>query len=632
MSTEVFMRGFFTFILSAVLAYVVYSRSSEETAWERESKGLRYAPYIAPELLPIFLAVVAIMSMFHFDSPTTLRLLFSLCFGVFLHIAIYYLILLLLLPLLRRFISARACALLWLLPNFLYFTQQAAMELERPRWILTLPDGAAPILLAVWLTGFALVLGWYLISHLLFRHRILRDARDVMSLQTRNLWIDEQHTAGFKKANYKLVVSPAVNTPLSIGLFRWSTRVVLPERNYTEEELKLIFRHEIIHISRDDSGTKFFMVFCTAMCWFNPLMWIAMRRSADDLELSCDETVLARKGEFDRRRYADLLLRTAGDDRGFTTSLSASARAMRYRLKNVMSPRKRFAGGITVGLIFFVLMMSCGYVSLAYDSGSGQEFLFQNRDSSAYRLENVSFRKPEGWSSYTCSDPEALDRYLRGLTFSQITGNYSFPTEEYGLSMMYQDLEGGLIISTLTDHTLIVTKTAQNRLTNNYYCTDSIDWAYLESLLERIPESPLPHPPNLMLHFDGLEPDDPLYAQGQIIWRKVGDEYISNIRNDTFEEMGVGGIYGYEATEVRLEFTHPLRDGYQVEVYAEGGDGDYMYSVHSTELDEEYVLPLAPYSAEYRITAQPYDTFDDEEYSMEYRFEVILPEDQLPSA
>ena len=81
MSTEVFMRGFFTFILSAVLAYVVYSRSSEETAWERESKGLRYTPYIAPELLPIFLAVVAIMSMFHFDSPTTLRLLFSLCFS-----------------------------------------------------------------------------------------------------------------------------------------------------------------------------------------------------------------------------------------------------------------------------------------------------------------------------------------------------------------------------------------------------------------------------------------------------------------------------------------------------------------------------------------------------------------------
>ena len=33
------------------------------------------------------------------------------------------------------------------------------------------------------------------------------------------------------------------------------------------------------------AGSKL-LTFCTAICWFCPLMWIAKRRSAEDLELS----------------------------------------------------------------------------------------------------------------------------------------------------------------------------------------------------------------------------------------------------------------------------------------------------------------------------------------------------------
>ena len=71
------------------------------------------------------------------------------------------------------------------------------------------------------------------------------------------------------------------------------------------------------------------MVFCTAMCWFNPLMWVAMRKSADDFELSCDESVLLAQPQPVRRQYAELLLRPAGDARGVATSQSATASAQR---------------------------------------------------------------------------------------------------------------------------------------------------------------------------------------------------------------------------------------------------------------------------------------------------------------
>ena len=43
-------------------------------------------------------------------------------------------------------------------------------------------------------------------------------------------------------------------------------------------------------------------------------------------------------------RYSELILSTAGDERGFTTCLSASAKSLRYRLSRVMRPQKRLPG------------------------------------------------------------------------------------------------------------------------------------------------------------------------------------------------------------------------------------------------------------------------------------------------
>ena len=58
------------------------------------------------------------------------------------------------------------------------------------------------------------------------------------------------------------------------------------------------------------------------------LMWLAKERSAQDLELSCDETVLLDAGDGARRRYAELLLSAAGNGRGFTTCIEKWAAEM----------------------------------------------------------------------------------------------------------------------------------------------------------------------------------------------------------------------------------------------------------------------------------------------------------------
>lgn len=190
------------------------------------------------------------------------------------------------------------------------------------------------------------------------------------------VWQAEVDRAREKKPKFRLVTSPQASTPITISLFSKSVRVVLPQRHYTPEELKLIFRHELVHIGREDAWNKFFVAFCIAMCWFNPLMWLAMGQSSEDLELSCDETVLSSLGEGERRQYADLILRTAGDGRGFTTCLSASATALRYRLKSIVKPGKKISGALLVGVAFILLFVSFGADQLGLRGGHrGERYL-----------------------------------------------------------------------------------------------------------------------------------------------------------------------------------------------------------------------------------------------------------------
>ena len=424
MTGEELSRGLFALIFAVALAVAFYRKSEIESTMGFEKGQRSYASMISPLLLPVFIILVFILMLAVTDAEYTKARMLSLCFSIFLHICIYYVLLILALPLLRMAISARACAMLWLLPNFLYVTEQRYMSLPSPRLILRLPGKAVEIALFVWLAGFAAVLTWKTVSHLVFRRQLLRDAYDVTDPSVRDLWLQEQRSAHVKKPNIRLMISPNTTSPLSIGLFRQTLRVVLPERSYTEDELTLIFRHELVHIQRQDIGNKFFLAFCTAMCWFNPLMWIAMRRSADDLELSCDETVLSDATEDTRLRYADLILRSAGDGRGYTTCLSASASALRYRLQNIMKPRKRFAGGVTAGFVLFTLIVSCGHVALAIAAAAHEVVLMVHPRTWCSRS-IPSTGAQRGFQSRTCSDENALTEYIADCGY-RITGNYSF--------------------------------------------------------------------------------------------------------------------------------------------------------------------------------------------------------------
>ena len=256
--------------------------------------------------------------------------------------------------------------------------------------------------------------------------------------------------------------------------------MVLPPRTYTPDELHLVFRHEIVHICRRDSWNKFFLMFCTALCWFDPLMWMAMRRSAEDTELSCDETVLVDADDATRRQYAQLLLTTAGDGRGYTTCLSPAAASLRYRLRSVVAPRRRAAGDILVGLILFLLLSSFGYVALSYDERTGADIFFGG-DPAGYTLHAV-------WRDgklLDCADPKALADHLSALSLARLTGNYDYRQQDRTTYIFYFDpprTDMGSLCVLLSGSQCKVSH-SNSALSRPYYLPEGVDIEQLDSLL-----------------------------------------------------------------------------------------------------------------------------------------------------
>lgn len=238
-----------------------------------------------------------------------------------------------------------------------------------------------------------------------------------------------------------------------------------------------------MHIGREDAWNKFFVAFCIAMCWFNPLMWLAMGRSSEDLELSCDETVLSSLGEGERRQYADLILRTAGDGRGFTTCLSASASALRYRLKSIVKPGKKISGALLVGVAFILLFVSFGQISLAYEAGTGESTIYRGMVHEVSlrqvrRDENGRFRE-----ELECRDEGALTDYLTSLPLSEIVdgGDDFYGQTGEQIVLLYDAPEDILSVILWGDYIKVV-PFWENRA-YYYHVSGGLDWGKLDQLL-----------------------------------------------------------------------------------------------------------------------------------------------------
>lgn len=484
---DLFYRGLIALVVSIFLFFRVKYRYEEEMGLGIEqNKNQKYLPYIPGGILVGVVLGRILYVWMQYGIVEARSEMISICFEMFLHISMYYVVLLLTFSVFRKWMNARACATLWMLPNALYILFRGTTPLQKPLWIMKLPGNSVEIVFAIWFIGFMMVLFRGIVLHMKFRFAVLENAKKVESVEILAVWNEEIANAMMHYKEYPLMVSENVKTPFSVGLFRSAICVILPEKEYSKEELTLIFRHELIHIGREDSWNKFMILFCTAMCWWNPMMWIAMEKNAEDLELSCDETVLLGADDSTRRRYAKLLLHTAGDESGFTTCLSSKAKVLKYRLENIVKPRVRNSGAFALAVTLFVLCMSCGHISLAYGEYTGKEVVYHSENINRYEIKSLYFTGNDPMNSVVlkCMDEVLFHKYIAGLKVQKMTGDYTFTDSSKMLKFVYETTDGDLFVE-LTDETIrILSQENDFGEWYTYSLSEKVDWEYFESILE----------------------------------------------------------------------------------------------------------------------------------------------------
>ena len=440
----------------------------------REKDGRRvYASFSYYGALPFVLLILGAMSRLMLGDEAD-PMLFTSLFSVAVSLTVYYVLLALLMPWLRRRISSWACGALWLVPNVLYILARDNMRLPAPLLVIKTSEGLMSALLGVWFAGFLLIMAWKTAEHLLFRRRVLRNAEKLKV----PLWDEVFGLVCPNRNRPPIYRSREAATPLTIGLLAGNRVVVLPVRDYTDEELRLVLTHEAVHIARCDAASKLALVSVTALFWFNPLVWLAIRRSAEDIELSCDEAVTLGAGEAERRRYADLILSSAGDERGFTTCLSARASSLRYRLRQIMKPAAKRSGALLVGFAAFFLILGCGHIAFAYGGGTGEELIFGGQDTSLYTVSDGS-----------CTDPEGLKDYVASLELMELTEEYDFDLDGVRHRVVIFDAPGdqGKQISVDFYDNIVEFRPLFIKLdlwAEYYYLPAGTDWELLDSFFE----------------------------------------------------------------------------------------------------------------------------------------------------
>jgi len=140
-----------------------------------------------------------------------------------------------------------------------------------------------------------------------------------------------------------------IKSPFVFGVLK--PKIYLPPI-LSENDRAYIIKHEQIHIKRLDYIIKPFAFLVLCIHWFNPLVWIAFFLMEEDMELSCDESVIKQMGSEIKKSYsASLLSLSTGRRTARGCPLAFGENNTKGRIKNILNYKKPAFWVIIVAII-----------------------------------------------------------------------------------------------------------------------------------------------------------------------------------------------------------------------------------------------------------------------------------------
>ncbi len=227
--------------------------------------------------------------------------------------------------------------------------------------------------LLVWAAGAVALAICLVITHYRLWRRVA-PRRPLIDARVMNLLEDCKQAMGLR-VPVTLVETPAVGSPSLFGFVR--PRLLLPvglTRDFSPEELRYVFLHELSHIKRQDILTGWLMTALQILHWFNPLVWLAFHRMRVDRELACDALALSYAKEEENQPYGRTIIKLL---ESFGGSAWAPSLAGTVENKNQMKERismiAKFRRTNRVPALAGALFIGLGLVTLTDAQTDGKD-------------------------------------------------------------------------------------------------------------------------------------------------------------------------------------------------------------------------------------------------------------------
>lgn len=119
----------------------------------------------------------------------------------------------------------------------------------------------------------------------------------MLDMVARSIFLKDKHIT--------LIRTDTVSVPMVMGLVH--NILLLPDYDYTDEQLEMIFIHECTHLKNNDLWLKLLVHIYCCLFWFNPFVYLLKADMNFMLELKCDNAVCAQFDEMGRLNYAQVI-------------------------------------------------------------------------------------------------------------------------------------------------------------------------------------------------------------------------------------------------------------------------------------------------------------------------------------
>ncbi len=209
------------------------------------------------------------------------------------------------------------------------------------------------VIAVIWLIGIAAILLFGIISYLKLKKTV-----STAVLLDNNIFQCEN------------VVSPFI-----LGIFK--PRIYIPF-NLNCDTRNYVIAHENAHIKRHDYRIKPLGFLLLAIYWFNPLVWVAYIMLCRDIEIACDEKVIAQMDGDERKEYAAALLDCAVNRRKIAACpLAFGEVGIKERIKGVMNYKKPAFWVIVIAIIACAAAAVCFLTNPKDGSGDDYEYSYR---------------------------------------------------------------------------------------------------------------------------------------------------------------------------------------------------------------------------------------------------------------